>query len=35
MNMEIQGISYESMGADLPSSEQMATAILAMCKAKY
>lgn len=35
MNMELQGIGYESTGADLPSSEQMATAILAMCKAKY
>lgn len=35
MNMELQSIGYESMGAELPSSEQMATAILAMCKAKY
>ncbi|MDN3611416.1 hypothetical protein ACODM8_18625 [Vibrio ostreicida] len=35
MNMELQSIGYESAGSELPSSEQMASAILAMCKAKY
>lgn len=34
LNQDLQSMGFESTGADLPSSEQMAIAIMSVCKAK-
>ena len=35
LNTDLKNMGYESNGSELPSSEEMAIAIMAMCKAKY